>query len=90
MVSPSSWSVDFSVTMKSSCWVIFRQWFTFEKYITLFSLFFFPSFNATSMKLNNVSLFALLGNVAYLLEVSYQNFLRCIADYYHEKALKHF
>ena len=33
--SASSWSLDFSVTMKASCWVIFRQWFTFEKYVVV-------------------------------------------------------
>ena len=31
LVSSSSWSPGFSVTMKTSFSVIFRQWFTFEK-----------------------------------------------------------
>ena len=34
LVLASSWSLDFSVTMKASCSVIFRDWLTFEKYIT--------------------------------------------------------
>ena len=38
-----------SVTMKATCLVIFRQQFTFKKYLTLSLTFFFPSFNATSI-----------------------------------------
>ena len=41
LVLASSWSLDFSVTTKVTCWVIFRQWFTFEKYIALSPTFSF-------------------------------------------------
>ena len=58
LVSASSWSLDFSVTTKATCWAIFIQWSKFENYITLSPTFFFPSFNLTSIRLNNVSLFA--------------------------------
>ena len=59
LVSASLWSLDFSVTAKATCWIIFRQWLTFEKYVTLSPTFFFPSFYSTSIRLNNVSLLAL-------------------------------
>ena len=57
LVSASSWSLDFSVTTTATCWVTFRQWFSIEKYITLPPTFFFASYNSTSIRLNNVSLF---------------------------------